>query len=124
MLAANKVDRAQKRLSAVRRQQLPVWVPRLAMIYARFLCKVRAWVRLRSSLVRQCLAEFLGVFVLIVSCRGWRVGLGYFRMGCSGAGEELERWCSLGDGVACLGMVWGVPRGFSEAVCWVPEILV
>ncbi|KAJ6656997.1 hypothetical protein lerEdw1_002998 [Lerista edwardsae] len=36
------------------------------MIYGRLLGKVRTWVRLRSSLVRQCLAEFLGVFVLIV----------------------------------------------------------
>ncbi|KAL8184550.1 UNVERIFIED_CONTAM: Aquaporin-10 [Gekko kuhli] len=36
------------------------------MIYARFFAKARACLRLRNLLIRQCLAELLGVFVLIV----------------------------------------------------------
>ncbi|XP_054839441.1 aquaporin-10 isoform X2 [Eublepharis macularius] len=36
------------------------------MIYARFLAKAQGCLRLRSLLVRQCLAELLGVFVLIM----------------------------------------------------------
>ncbi|XP_063002326.1 aquaporin-10 [Elgaria multicarinata webbii] len=36
------------------------------MIYSRFLAKTRTALRLRSPLARQCIAEFLGVFVLIV----------------------------------------------------------
>ncbi|XP_061461860.1 aquaporin-10 [Rhineura floridana] len=36
------------------------------MIYARFLAKARGFLRLRNLLLRQCLAELLGVFVLIV----------------------------------------------------------
>ncbi|XP_036611481.1 aquaporin-10 [Trichosurus vulpecula] len=35
-----------------------------------FLARVRAWVRIRNLLARQCLAEFLGVFVLLIITQG------------------------------------------------------
>ncbi|XP_043856020.1 aquaporin-10 [Dromiciops gliroides] len=40
------------------------------MIQSIFLARVRAWTRIHSLLVRQCLAEFLGVFVLMFITQG------------------------------------------------------
>lgn len=42
------------------------------MAYGWPLARVKGWLRLRSQLGRQCLAEFLGVFVLMVSWDGER----------------------------------------------------
>uniref|UniRef100_F6XXM9 Aquaporin 10 n=1 Tax=Monodelphis domestica TaxID=13616 RepID=F6XXM9_MONDO len=42
----------------------------LVMTQSLFLAQVRSWIRIRSLLVRQCLAEFLGVFVLMLITQG------------------------------------------------------
>lgn len=39
----------------------------LSMAHRQPLAKVKGWLRIRNHLARQCLAEFLGVFVLLVS---------------------------------------------------------
>ncbi|KAG8519999.1 Aquaporin-10 [Galemys pyrenaicus] len=41
-----------------------------AMAYAQLLAKVKGWLRIRSLLARQCLAEFLGVLVLMLITQG------------------------------------------------------
>ncbi|XP_045039188.1 aquaporin-10 isoform X2 [Desmodus rotundus] len=40
------------------------------MAYIQLLTKVKGWLRIRSPLARQCLAEFLGVFVLMLLTQG------------------------------------------------------